>query len=129
MIEADTRRSSPVARRSSPVTRHPSPVADDLGPVDAIPLGQGRAYVIGARTIAVFRQRDGRLFASDDACPHRGGPLSEGLLGAGTVICPLHGWKIELDSGRCRGESAAVRVYDVADANGRVILFLPEQAA
>ena len=81
--------------------------------VDAIPMGQGRAFVIGEHTIALFRQRDGNVFAIDNACPHRGGPLAEGIAGGGFVICPLHGWKIELRSGRCAAESAGVRSHAV----------------
>jgi nitrite reductase (NADH) small subunit len=101
--------------------------AIDVGPLDDIPVGQGRAYVVGRRTIAVFRQRDGRLFATDNACPHRGGPLSEGVLGGGKVICPLHAWKIDLETGRCIGEDAWVRVYAVEIIDGRVIVRLPPE--
>ena len=99
----------------------------DLGPADAIPLGQGRAYTIGTRTLAVFRQRDGRVFATDNQCPHRGGPLSEGVLGNGRVICPLHGWKINLETGRCTGEETGVRVYDVTLIGGHVVLSWVEE--
>ena len=60
----------------------------DLGPLDFIPLGEGRAYTFGRKTIAVFRQRDGRLFATDNMCPHKAGPLADGLVGSGKVICP-----------------------------------------
>jgi nitrite reductase (NADH) small subunit len=100
----------------------------DVGPLDGIPLGQGRAYIAGPLTIAVFRQRDGRVFAADNACPHRGGPLSEGVLGGGKVICPLHAWKIDLETGRCAGEDACVRLYEVEIIDGRVIVILPEVA-
>jgi len=94
----------------------------DIGPIDAIAPGQGRAFIVAGRTIAVFRQRDGRVFATDNQCPHRGGPLAEGILGDGKVICPLHGWKLDLASGRCLGESASVRTYDVHVINGRVLV-------
>lgn len=100
----------------------------EVGPVDAIPLGQGRAYVVGDRTVAVFRQRDGRLFATDNECPHRGGPLADGMIGDGTVICPLHGWKIDLETGRCVSESAGVRVYHVTLLGGRMLLSFPERS-
>src|SRR5215813_15110438 len=53
----------------------------NLGSATAIPLGQGRCYVVGGQEIAVFRQRDGRLFATENRCPHRRGPLSEGIVG------------------------------------------------
>ena len=97
-----------------------------LGPLDAIPLGQGRTAVVGDRTIAVFRQRDGRLFASSHHCPHRGGPLADGLVGDGKVVCPMHGWKIDLERGCCLGETAAVEVYPVETVDGQVRVHLPE---
>ena len=97
-------------------------MAVDIGPIDAIAPGQGRAFIVAGRTIAVFRQRDGHVFATDNQCPHRGGPLAEGILGDGKVICPLHGWKVDLASGRCLGESASVRTYDVHVINGRVLV-------
>ena len=96
----------------------------DLGPVDFIPLGEGRAYTFGGKTIAVFRQRDGRLFATDNACPHKVGPLADGLVGSGKVICPLHMWKIDLETGRCLGEDGVVRTYPVRAANGRIRITL-----
>lgn len=101
----------------------------DLGPVDFIPLGEGRAYVVGGLTIAVFRQRDGRLFATDNPCPHRQGPLAYGMVGAGKVICPLHAWKFDLETGRCLNEEATIRTYPVHEVNGRIVvdLSLPPQ--
>ncbi|MBI1816551.1 MAG: nitrite reductase small subunit NirD [Deltaproteobacteria bacterium] len=94
----------------------------DIGPLDSIAPGQGRAFVIAGRTIAVFRQRDGRVFATDNQCPHRGGPLAEGIVGDGKVICPLHNWKIDLATGQCLGESATLRTYPVSVVNGRVFV-------
>jgi nitrite reductase [NAD(P)H] small subunit len=94
----------------------------DIGPIDAIAPGQGRAFIVAGRTIAVFRQRDGRVFATDNQCPHRGGPLAEGIVGDGTVICPLHSWKIDLASGRCLSEVAGVRTYAVRVVNGRLLV-------
>jgi nitrite reductase (NADH) small subunit len=61
-----------------------------LGPVGDIPVGQGRAYVVEGRQIAVFRLRDRSLRALDAVCPHRGGPLADGLTDADVVVCPLH---------------------------------------
>ncbi len=100
----------------------------DLCEVTAIPLGQGRAFVVGGRTVAVFRQRDGAVFAIDNACPHRGGPLVEGIAGGGHVICPLHGWKIDLRSGRCNAEDRGVRTYAVEVIGERVWLTVDADA-
>lgn len=99
-----------------------SEIPVDIGPIDAIAPGQGRAFIVAGRTIAVFRQRDGRVFATDNQCPHRGGPLAEGIVGDGTVICPLHSWKIDLASGRCLSEAAGVRTYNVRVMNGRLLI-------
>ena len=98
----------------------------DVGPLEALPLGQGRAFVLERRRIAVFRQRDGRLFAADDRCPHRGGPLSDGLLGAGRVICPLHGFAFDLATG-CGPAHRAV-VHEVHVEAGRVVVLISEAA-
>lgn len=94
----------------------------DLGSVDFLPIGEGRAYVVHGLTIAVFRQRDGRLFATENSCPHRGGPLADGIVGAGKVICPLHAWKFDLETGRCQGEGVTIRTYPAQVVNGRIIV-------
>lgn len=49
--------------------------------------------------IAVFRTEGDEVFALHDRCPHKGGPLSQGIVAGKVVTCPLHGWKIGLDSG------------------------------
>jgi nitrite reductase (NADH) small subunit len=92
----------------------------DLGPVDFIPPGEGRAYVVNDLTIAVFRQRDGRLFATNNHCPHRQGPLADGIFGAGKVICPLHAWKFDLEAGRCLGENVTIPIYPVRVVSGHI---------
>jgi len=92
----------------------------DLGPVDFIPPGEGRAYVVNDLTIAVFRQRDGRLFATNNHCPHRQGPLADGIFGAGKVICPLHAWKFDLESGHCLGENVTIPIYPVRVVSGHI---------
>jgi nitrite reductase (NADH) small subunit len=94
----------------------------NLGSVDFIPLGQGRAYKIGDVSVAVFRQRDGKLFATQGQCPHRQGPLADGIVGAGTVICPFHAWKFDLATGRCAAENVTLRTFPVREIDGCVIL-------
>lgn len=93
----------------------------NLGNIEAIPLGQGRCYVVAGQEIAVFRQRDGALFATQNRCPHRQGPLSEGLVGNGRVICPLHGHQFNLETG-CGGESELLEVFDVSEIGGNIVL-------
>jgi nitrite reductase (NADH) small subunit len=95
-----------------------------LGPVDAIPLGQGCAYVVDGCAIAIFRQRDGQLFATQHACPHRGGPLADGIIGGGKVICPLHGRQFDLKTGVSVDGDYAVQTYPVRVEGGDIILTL-----
>jgi nitrite reductase (NADH) small subunit len=91
-----------------------------LGPVDDLPVCEGRAFAVEGRQIAVFRLRDGSLRALDAVCPHRGGPLADGLIDDRVVVCPLHGRTYELDSGcEVAGGGASVTTYPVhADSGG-----------
>jgi nitrite reductase (NADH) small subunit len=99
-----------------------------LGAVDDLPVCEGRAYAVDGRQIAVFRRRDGSLRALDAVCPHRGGPLADGLMDDRVVVCPLHGRTYELDSGReVAGGGAPVTTYPVrADGAGTIHLSLPD---
>ncbi len=94
----------------------------NLGSVNNISPGQGRCHIVEGEEIAVFRQRDGRLFATRNRCPHRQGPLSEGLCGAGKIICPLHGHKFDLATGQGAEPGESIKVYRVTESNGDVIL-------
>ena len=93
-----------------------------LGPVDSIPIGEGRAFHVGADTIAVFRQRSGKMSAIQNECPHRGGPLSEGILGADTIICPYHAWKTNVETGECLTDPCHIKSYPVRVDGGNVYL-------
>jgi len=81
----------------------------DLGPLDRIPLGEGRTFNLGGREVAVFRTRAG-VFATDAMCPHKTGRLADGLVGDGKVICPLHGFKFALATGEPLGNDCAALV-------------------
>ena len=102
----------------------------DLGPIERIPPGQGRCVVANEREIALFRFRDGRVFAIDNRCPHRGGPLSEGVVGidrvsgAEAVICPLHAYKFSLRDGRGLDTELQARTYRVEVRGGHIFLSL-----
>lgn len=85
-----------------------------LGAVSQIPAGEGRTFHIGEHAIAVFRTRAGRVFATQASCPHRQGPLADGLLGHDTVVCPLHEWSFDLASGTPKQGDCGVRVYPIA---------------
>ena len=76
-----------------------------LGSIDQIPLGEGRVFRLDSRDIAVFRCRNGEVHATDATCPHRGGPLADGLVGNHSVICPLHGFAFDLRTGEAAGQA------------------------
>ncbi|MBI4025986.1 MAG: nitrite reductase small subunit NirD [Verrucomicrobia bacterium] len=95
-----------------------------LGNIEKIQRGQGRCFVVNGAEIAVFRQRDGRFFAIQNRCPHRQGPLAEGLVGDGKVICPLHAHKFDLVTGAGAEPSEYVKVYAAREQDGEILLML-----
>ena len=97
----------------------------NLGRVDQIAMGHGRCFVVAGEEIAVFRSRDGRISAIGNRCPHRQGPLAEGIAGSGNVICPLHGHKFNLVSGKGSEKNECVRTFDVREQYGEIILDFP----
>ena len=80
-----------------------------LGLVTDIPKGEGRSYEVATHSIAVFRTRDGRMYATQAKCPHKQGPLADGLVGADSVVCPLHEKRFDLASG-CEVGSAGCSI-------------------
>jgi hypothetical protein len=65
------------------------PTLINLGPIDRIPLGEGREFEVEGELIAVFRARDGGVFGAQARCPHRAGHLADGVVGGGLVVCPM----------------------------------------
>ena len=82
-----------------------------LGPLSSVPPGEGRTFDLGSRKIAVFRSREGRLFASQAECPHRKGPLADGLLGGSMLVCPLHSWKFDVSTGQAETGQCGLKTY------------------
>ena len=68
--------------------------------VSEIPAGRGKVVEANGKAVAVFNC-DGRFYALDNTCSHRGGPLGEGELAGTTVTCPWHGWEYDVTSGTC----------------------------
>jgi nitrite reductase [NAD(P)H] small subunit len=103
--------------------------AIDLGPIDGIPLGEGRTCVVAGQEVAVFRTREGEVLAVQARCPHQGGPLADGLVGNGSVVCPLHAHRFDLRSGRPLGrECPSLITYAIeVTPSGRLLLFLGSQ--
>lgn len=89
-----------------------------------VPLGEGRPVIIDGRRVALFNSPGG-WFALDDACPHRGGPLSDGLLADACVACPLHDRRFQLDGGTSLSEDCGdVTAHFAEERNGRVYVQL-----
>ncbi|MEK7216717.1 MAG: Rieske 2Fe-2S domain-containing protein [Chloroflexota bacterium] len=90
-----------------------------LGRVADVPPGEGRTFRAGDEEVAVFHTRSGQVFATQARCPHLGGPLADGMLGGSTLVCPLHGFKFDLASGRPAGnECPALRTFPVSVGEG-----------
>lgn len=99
-----------------------------LGPVDQVPVGEGRAFAVDGEQIAVFRLRDGSLRALSAVCSHRGGPIADGTLDRWEVICPLHQHAFALDTGCSSTGAAPLRTYEVSlDDDGNIVV--PGQTA
>src|SRR5882672_755685 len=95
----------------------------EIGTLDDIPRLGSRVVRTGSGDIAVFRTGDDQVFALDDRCPHKGGPLSEGIVHGEGVTCPLHAWVFSLETGTAQGaDDGAVATYPVRVASGRVFL-------
>jgi nitrite reductase [NAD(P)H] small subunit len=101
----------------------------DLGPVSALPERGARCVRVGGIAIAVFRTSTGEVFALRDQCPHRGGPLSQGIVHGTRVTCPLHDWVVDLRTGQATGaDEGATATYNVRVVDGRIALELPAEA-
>lgn len=95
----------------------------ELCALDDIPRLGSRVVAAPAGDIAVFRTADDRVFALDDKCPHRGGPLSQGIVHGERVTCALHGWLVELPSGSAVApDEGCVKRHEAKVENGRVWL-------
>ena len=95
------------------------------GTIDDIPRRGARCVKNGDMTIAIFRTADDRIFALEDRCPHRNGPLSQGIVHDGCVTCPLHNWVISLETGRATGaDEGATRTIPVRVDGDTILLGL-----
>lgn len=67
-----------------------------------VPMGRAKAFNAGGKIIALYHTANG-FFATDNSCPHRGGPLAEGDLLGGEIVCPWHFWAFDVTTGMCVG--------------------------
>ncbi|MFN3824622.1 MAG: nitrite reductase small subunit NirD [Pseudorhodobacter sp.] len=105
----------------------------NIAALDDIPRQGARLVKTVIGCIAVFRTADDEVFALEDRCPHKGGPLSEGIVHGSFVTCPLHAWVFDLNTGQAQGaDDGAVRTFPVRLEGGRVLLdaaFLARRSA
>ena len=99
-----------------------------LANIEDIPVGEGRAYTHDGRQLAVFRLRDGSARALDAVCPHAGGPLADGMVDGAVVVCPLHNYAFDLDSGQEVSDSGlSVCAFPVSVAQDGSVQLNPEE--
>ena len=93
--------------------------------LNEIPSAQARTVKAGDTMIAVFRLTDDRVKAVENRCPHKQGPLAEGIVSGDDILCPLHNWRIHLDSGEVAApDEGCVKTYATKVENGMVLLKL-----
>ena len=95
--------------------------------VENVPPREGRAVTVAGRELAIFNLGD-RVVATDNRCPHKGGPLADGIVSGDRVVCPLHGWKVSLVSGEVEQPQDArhcVETYPIRIDNGVIVVGMP----
>ncbi len=99
--------------------------AISAGPLSAFPVGSRRSLETEIGWIALYNV-DGQIYATEDSCPHAGGPLGEGTLTGDCIACPWHGWRFNVRTG-VRVENADFRVacFPVKIEQGEIIVELP----
>ena len=98
----------------------------EITQLDEIPVLGSRVVKTANEDIAIFRTSDDRVFAVRDACPHKQGPLSQGIVHGTSVTCPLHNWKIDLASGEALGaDEGCTNVYETKVEDDMVYLRMP----
>jgi nitrite reductase (NADH) small subunit len=97
----------------------------EIGVLEDIPRRGARCVATPGGRIGVFRTAGDEVYALDDRCPHRGGPLSQGIVHDASVTCPLHSWVLSLRTGEAEGaDEGAVRTVPVRLVEGRIWLGL-----
>ena len=95
----------------------------EIGTIAAIPRRGARCVNTPAGRIAVFRTAEDQVFAIENRCPHKHGPLSEGIVHGASVTCPLHKWVFDLATGKALGaDEGQVRTYPIDLVDGRIFM-------
>jgi len=110
-----------------PLANQQSPAWIEVGKLEDIPRLGSRVVRTAHGDIAVFRAADDAVFALRDRCPHRGGPLSQGIVYGRTVACPLHNWCIDLNNGQALApDEGCTPCYPVRVEREVIYLSLPD---
>ncbi len=89
-----------------------------------IPKGEGRNFDVEGRTVAVFHTQAGEIYATQPHCPHRQGPLADGLMGGATIVCPLHDRVFDLKTGcGLSHENLTIKTYPLRVSDAGEIYF------
>ena len=94
----------------------------DICLLSDIPLRGARKIKTALGCVALFRTSENEVFAVSDQCPHKGGPLSEGIVHGQSVTCPLHNWVFDLNTGQAVGENGSIKTFPVQVCGGRVFV-------
>lgn len=95
----------------------------DIGALDDIPQRGARVLKTKLGCVALFRTHEDKVFAVEDRCPHKGGPLSEGIVHGASVTCPLHNWVFSLETGQAQGaDEGRINTYEVKVETGRILI-------
>lgn len=95
----------------------------DIAGLEDIPPRGARVVKTALGCLAVFRTASDEVFALDNACPHKAGPLAEGIVHGRSVTCPLHNWVISLETGMAQGaDKGRVATYPARLEQGRILL-------
>jgi len=95
----------------------------DIGALEDVPRRGARVVKTPLGCVAVFRTEDDEVYALDDRCPHKAGPLSQGIVHDRSVTCPLHNWVIDLASGQVKGpDEGRVATVPLRSESGRLLL-------
>ncbi|MBU2325860.1 MAG: nitrite reductase small subunit NirD [Alphaproteobacteria bacterium] len=96
-----------------------------IGTIDDIPLRGARCVKTPQGKIGVFRTAENLVYAIEDHCPHKGGPLTQGIVHGTSVTCPLHNWVISLETGKALGaDEGAVRTIPIRNIDGQLSIAL-----
>lgn len=107
-------------------TTNPTTTFLDVCPLEELPVGLGREFRIGSQDVAIFRSREGAVFACEARCPHKGAPLADGMLAGDQVVCPFHAYRYDSQTGTCDQSGAeSVQMYPIEVVGQMVRIQLP----